>query len=169
MDLPWVFEETTNLILHEDHLCRTCHAFKSHYHETGTLPNNASFRDACRTNQDDARLSMSSTVYGLDMLGEGLEAMAKDLNQEITEATRELEEMRQKMGQVSREMEKLSQELKEVVETGLEEARPAQHVPDSDSDVEIISPPRQNTRTRTPRARSVSDPDSVVEIFSTPF
>lgn len=150
-------------------MCTTCNAFRFHYRETGILPNNASFRDACQADQTNVRQSMSSTVFGLEMLVGGSEAMAKDLREEITAATGDLEETKQEMDRVSQEIETLSHELKEIREMGLEEARPAQYVPDADSDVEIISPPRRNTRTRTPRAQSASSSDSVMEIVSTPF
>ena len=35
------------------------------------------------------------TIFGLNMLVEGLEAMAKDLREKITAATRDLEEIKQ--------------------------------------------------------------------------
>ena len=87
------------------------------------------------------------TIFGLNMLVEGLEAMAKDLREKITAATRDLEEIKQETNWVSQEIETLLHELKEIQEMGLKEARPAQYVFNADSDMKIISPPRRNTHT----------------------
>jgi hypothetical protein len=180
-DVPWVLEKTTNLILHEGRLCTTCDDFGSHYHETGTLPNNPSFQDACRANQSKACNPLLATAHGLDVLVEGSEAMAKGLNQEITEATKELGEIQRETGEVSRELKKVREEM---ASFRLEEPRlvdevsgltshartsHVQSVSDTNSDVAIISPPRRHMHTRTPHALFVPDSDSDVEILSPPF
>ena len=84
---------------------------------------------------------MSMTIFGLNMLVEGSEAMAKDLREKIKAATRDLEETKQETDRVLQEIETLSHKLKEIQEMGLKEARPAQYVLNADSDMKIISPP----------------------------
>ena len=116
-DLPWVHENTTNLILHEDLICNLCSDHLSHYRETGM---GLSFLAACRAAEGEIRTALWSTHEGLDELWRGSEAITKDLNQENTEATRELKAIKQETDEVSQEIEKLSQELGEVCR----EARP---------------------------------------------
>ncbi len=115
-DHPWVLDETTGLVTHECQTCTLCDCHLDHYHETGMVPNSASFRDACRIDEGQTLRPLWSTFEQLDVLCKGWEAVANDFTREIDEATRELETTKQETRERSREFERLSQELKEVWE-----------------------------------------------------